>query len=184
MSRVHVAIMLASTLCWAGACEGNKPASKADVDGKQADGKQAEPKPEPKPVEPASPPQTRTPAVVGEVEPVPAEDRPAPPPWFDDSKIEHESVVNQMASQGTIAGGYASAMVLELKPDATAQDCIDMARKVMGETIKDVPEATSADGRLMLQGEATEAGIAYHYTVVCGEAKGKPTMYLSYTAKQ
>lgn len=32
---------------------------------------------------------------------------------------------------------------------------------------------------MLLQGKTDD----YHYTVVCGEAKGKPTMYLSYTSK-
>jgi hypothetical protein len=178
MVRPLTAIMLASTLCSLSACVANPPASKSDEKQKQADAK-------PTPSEPVPSGPSRTPAVVVESEgPAAADERPAPPPWFDAAKIEHEAVVNQMASQGTIAGGYASAMVLELKAGATPQDCIDMASKAIGETIKDIPAATPGDdGRLMVQGEATGAGIAYHYTVVCGDANGKPTMYLSYTAK-
>jgi hypothetical protein len=89
-------------------------------------------------------------------------------------------VIKQMASEGTIAGGYASALVLELEAGVSNEQCIERAKAVLGESLSELPEATAGDGeRLMLQGKTDE----YHYTVVCGEAKGKPTMYLSYTAK-
>lgn len=187
MPRVHLAIMLASALCLASACEGSKaPAGKAEPN--KAEPSKAEPsKTKPEQVEPpASSEQTRTPAVVVEAEgSAPADERPAPPAWFDASKFEHKAVTNQVASQGKIAGGYASAMVLELEPGTTAEDCVAMAREVIGETVEDVAEASpGGEGRLMLQGEATGFSVSYHYTIVCGEAKGKPTMYLSYTAKQ
>lgn len=84
-----------------------------------------------------------------------------------------------MASEGTIAGGYASAMILELEPGVSNEQCIERAKKALGESLSELPEATIDGDRLMLQGKADD----YHYTIVCGEAKGKPTMYLSYTAK-
>jgi hypothetical protein len=170
MSRL-AAITLASALCCA--CQGPTPsAGKSDAEKKSTASKP----------EPSKPDDRPPPKLVGEPEgSTPAEsERPPTPPWFDATKIQHEAVIKQMASEGTIAGGYASALVLELEAGVSNEQCIERAKAALGETLSDLPEATAGDGeRLMLQGKTDD----YHYTVVCGEAKGKPTMYLSYTAK-
>lgn len=106
---------------------------------------------------------------------------PAPPPWFDASKLEHVRVVSHQASTTErLAGGQASAMVLELEPQVSTESCIAMVQGIMGASIPDLPAPSSGpDGRQSIQGQ-TEA---YHYASVCGEAKGKPTLYLSYTTR-
>ena len=174
-------ITLASALCLLAACEGAKPAaSKTAGDepvertsGSVARDRGAEPS---KPS--ASKPDDQPPSVELVSEPAPAE-RPPPPAWFDATKIEHQSLVKQMASEGTMAGGYASALILELEPGISNEQCIERAKAVLGQSIPELPEPTPDGERLMLQGKTDD----YHYTVVCGEAKGKPTMYLSYTSK-
>jgi len=162
MSRIRPAGIVAGALICALACTGEQPtASKVD-----------------------SPPETKpAPAVAVEregVSPASRDGRPPPPPWFDEAKIEHAKVLNKSASDGPIAGGYATAMVLELQPEATTERCIELVQAAMSESLPDRLPAPSVgdDGRQTIQGQAD----GYHYTVVCGEAKGKPTLYLSYTA--
>lgn len=175
-------MLMLGALCCASACEGAKaPAGKSDADkpGEPAKVEKAEPAKVEK-AEPVKDGQNRTPAVVVEAEgPGSAPGAPvAAPAWFDAAKIDNSTLVKQMASEGTIAGGQATAMILELEAGTTPEQCVDKARAVLGETLPEVPEATSADGRLMVQGKTAD----YHYTVVCGDANGKPTMYMSYTA--
>jgi hypothetical protein len=170
--KTTLAITLA--LCSIGACESAKPpANKSE---------QAEPaarEGEPSKGEPSKPVDRAAPEPVSEAEVTENTDRPPPPAWFDTAKIQHQALIKQMASEGTIAGGYASAMILELEPGVSNEQCIERAKKALGESLSELPEATIDGDRLMLQGKADD----YHYTIVCGEAKGKPTMYLSYTAK-
>jgi hypothetical protein len=162
MPRPISMVTLAGALCCAIACEGSKP---------PAEDSPATAKPnQVAPAEPAPP------TVVGELEgePPPLVD----PPWFDSAKIPHAAVIQQMASQGAIAGGQARAMILELEQGVSNEQCIDRAKAAIGESVSELPEAeVGDDGRLTLQGKTDD----YHFTVVCGEAKGKPTMYLSYT---
>lgn len=165
-------ITLASALCLLAACEGAKPPAS-----KTAGDEPVERKPEPSKPEPSKP-DDQPPSVELVSEPAPA-DRPPPPAWFDATKIEHQTLINQMASEGTMAGGYASALILELEPGISNEQCIERAKAVLVQSIPELPEPTPDGERLMLQGKTDD----YHYTVVCGEAKGKPTMYLSYTSK-
>jgi hypothetical protein len=151
------AIILASVLSCC-ACEG--PKSPASEPAKQ---------PAKQPAEQAPP------KLVSEAEgPAPASQVPA---WFDLEKIEHHAVIQQMSSTGSVAGGQVSAMVLELEPGVSSEQCIERAKAALRESLSELPDATGDASRLMLQGKTD----SYHYTIVCGEAKGKPTMYLSYT---
>ncbi|HLT39063.1 MAG TPA: hypothetical protein VK034_22420 [Enhygromyxa sp.] len=123
-------------------------------------------------------PEQQQPDVQPPAQPAPDGDEPPTPAWFDATKIQHSAVINQMASQGAVAGGQAWALILELEAGVSNEQCIDRAKTVIAETVPEVPEAVASDdGRLTIQGKTDD----YHYTVVCGEAKGKPTMYLSYT---
>lgn len=167
MPRPISMVMLAGALCCAIACEGTKPAAK-DEPAEGEPGKTGSTK-----IEPAEPPPPN------QVSEAPGQAPEAvDPPWFDSAKISHAAVIQQMTSQGPIAGGQARAMILELEPGVSNEQCIDRAKAAIGESVPELPEAVAGDdGRLTLQGKTDE----YHFTVVCGEAKGKPTMYLSYT---
>ena len=84
-------------------------------------------------------------------------------------------------SETKLAGGYASAMVLELPAGTTADQCMELAlaeiAKNLGKPVTDLPEPDKDDGRQVIHGTDN----CYNYTVVCGDAKDKPIMYLSYT---
>lgn len=178
MPRLLPAITLAGALCCAAACESSKP-TEPQKSKPAKPSKSSEPSEPVEPSEPAKPSEVEGSPSASAEPPASAEPAPAPA-WYDATKIQHSAVLNQIASQGAIAGGKARAMVLELEPGVSNQQCIDRAKAAIGESVAEVPEATAGDdGRLTLQGKTDD----YHYTVVCGEAKGKPTMYLSYTAQ-
>lgn len=171
MRRSLPALCLAAALAPAFACtppapaksegEGEEAAKKAE---KTEDTEKAEaPKPEPPP------------------EPDGATRESEPPPWYDEKLYPVVKVVRQDQSETKFAGGYASAMVLELEADTSPEVCMKTA---LGEIRKDLDEgvevpapAAGPDGRLTVTGNGT----GYEYVVVCGIAKGKSTLYLSYT---
>jgi hypothetical protein len=103
----------------------------------------------------------------------------ADPPWFDTAKIEHAKVL-QPRNQAKVGASTATAILLELDPGKTAQDCMAAVRTEMAKTVGDVAEAVPGDkGRLTVQGKTS----TYSYTVVCGPGKdGQTTLYLSYTS--
>jgi hypothetical protein len=172
MPRSLLTITLASALCLLGACESAKPPASKPEGAEPVVRESAPSKPDA-----AKPEDRRPPELVSEDGVSEDTERPPPPAWFDAAKIEHQAVIKQMASEGTIAGGYASALILELEPGVSNEQCIERAKAALGQTLSELPEVTVDGERLMLQGKTDD----YHYTVVCGEAKGKPTMYLSYT---
>lgn len=114
----------------------------------------------------------------GSSEPAPKEPGPAPA-WFSPSAFEHVTIVRQDLAGARVPSGQTSAMiVLELPAATTPEQCIAQARAKIGETVKDPPiESLMPQGHLSLRG----SGDNYEYTVVCGMAKDKPTMFLSYS---
>lgn len=133
----------------------------------------------------AKPPEVAPPAVEAKPDqvseaPDPSQAAPNPaPPWFDPAAFEHAAIIKQDTTGTRVASGQLSAMiVLELPPGTTAEQCIETARQKLGESIAELPaNTTTPQGYLQLQGKADN----YEYAVVCGVAKDKPTMFLSYT---
>ena len=103
----------------------------------------------------------------------------APPPWFTPEAFTHEAIIRHDQRSNKLPTGQSSTMlVLELEADTTPEQCMDAARAKLRETIPDLPANTSTpQGYLNLQGKSG----GYEYTVVCGVAKGTPTMFLSIT---
>jgi hypothetical protein len=104
---------------------------------------------------------------------------PLAPGWFDPEKIPHAAITKQMASKGAVGeGGQATAMILELEDGVTPAQCIERATTAIAAEVEDIPAPSEADGRLTIHGQTS----AYSYTVVCGDANGKPSMYLAFNA--
>jgi hypothetical protein len=128
--------------------------------------------------EPAPPPAVEGPEPTETVAaPTPKEMGP-PPPWFSPDAFEHTVIVRQDLSGAAVPSGETSAMiVLELPAGTTPEQCIENFRKKLAETVSEPPtQAVMPQGHLSLRGKTD----AYAYTVVCGLAKDKPTMFLSY----
>jgi hypothetical protein len=133
-------------------------------------------KPEPTKTEPTRPEPAKTEPAV-QPPPSLASEEPVDPPWFDAAKIPHATVIKQMASQG-LPTGPVQGMVLELEDGVSSEQCIERAKAAIGESVAEIPEAVASDdGRLTIQGKTAD----YEFTIVCGEAKGKPTLYMSYS---
>jgi hypothetical protein len=111
-------------------------------------------------------------------EPPPPVPGPAPD-WFRPDAFEHVAIIRQDLTGTRITTGQSSAMiVLELPAATTPEQCIEQSKAKLAESIKEPPIAsTMPQGHLSLRG----SGDGYEYTIVCGVAKGKPTMFLSYT---
>lgn len=112
-------------------------------------------------------------------EPPAAPGEPAPPPpWFAVDAFEHVSIIRQDQRSNALPTGQSATMiVLELPAGTTPEQCIDKARAKLGETIDSLPAtATTPQGYLTLGGK----GPNYEFSVVCGVAKDKPTMFMSY----
>ena len=105
----------------------------------------------------------------------------APPPWFDESLYGEAKVMRKDRSEVKLAGGYASALVLQLADGTSIEQCMQSALteigKDVGKSVAELPQPDVGADRQTVHG--TDNG--YDWTVVCGDAKGKPTMYLSYT---
>lgn len=146
----------------------------------------ADPKPTPAPApakkvestppKPTAPPPTPEAAPSEPTETIP---EPAPPPpWFSPSAFEHVAIVRQdMAGTKVPSGETSSMIVLELPASTTPEQCIENFKAKLAETVSQPPEASvMPQGHLSLRGKTD----TYSYTVVCGIAKDKPTMFLSY----
>ena len=172
MLRSAYPSVLVLALSCASACDGPKPADTSPASSGENAAKPAD-KPTEKPAEkPAS-------TEAGPAETLATDARPPAPAWFDAGKIEHEAIINQIASKEAVATGFASALILELAPGTTNEQCIATASKTLAESIPSLAEPVASGDRMMLQGKTD----GYDYMVVCGQAKGKPTLYLSYTTK-
>ena len=101
----------------------------------------------------------------------------ADPSWFAPTKVDHAKIL-QARNQAKVGKSTATAMLLELQPGTTTEDCVSAVRTEMTKSITDLAEAKPGDkGRMTMQGK-TES---YSYTVVCGPGKdGQTTLYLSY----
>jgi hypothetical protein len=106
----------------------------------------------------------------------PAEPGPLPA-WFSPSAFEHVAIIRQDERSNRLPTGQTAIMiVLELPAGTTAETCLANAKAKLGESIPDLAESTTTpQGYLTIKGETS----AYEYTVVCGVAKDKPTMFLS-----
>lgn len=104
------------------------------------------------------------------------------PAWFSADAFEHTAIIRQDLAGARVPTGQTSAMiVLELPAATTPEQCIEQFRLEIAKTVKDPPNppimSTMPEGHLSLRGK----GDNYEYTIVCGMAKGKPTMFLSYS---
>ena len=156
------------------ACEGTQPATKSEAKaGAKGDAAAKPAGPAPAPVDPAG-----SPSAVGE-DAVSHEEPGVAPAWFTPTIIPG-ATVNRQSQSKTPEGGTSSLLLLELAAGTTPEQCIAAAEAKLGETITALPEQTTTpQGYLTIMGQ-TET---YHFNVVCGAAKGTPTMYLSYTVQ-
>ncbi|NVB38003.1 hypothetical protein G6O69_09180 [Pseudenhygromyxa sp. WMMC2535] len=177
MMRSHsAALAIALTLPLAAlACEPPKPAEAT--------------KGAPEAAEPAAPEQAPAPTTVPAPSSAPAvsqespdgSSRPGePPPWYDEARFPGSVVKRKDVDETKFRGGFTAAMILVLaagtSPDQCMQNALSEIAKVAGKTVADMPSPDTSTDRQVAHG--IEGG--YEWTVVCGDAEGKPMMFLSY----
>lgn len=99
------------------------------------------------------------------------------PAWFSPEAFAHAKIIRHDQRSNKLPTGQSSRMLLlELAAETTPEQCIAQAQAKLRETISELPApAPTPQGYLMIKGE--EEG--YEYSVVCGVAKGAPTLFLS-----
>jgi hypothetical protein len=97
------------------------------------------------------------------------------PSWFKATIFEGATLVKQGRSPADDDGLFASQITLQLADGTTVEACVEHLSEVVG---ADVPNLAVKD-----EGDRTSInGTTDHYsvTLLCGEAKGKMTAYVSY----
>jgi hypothetical protein len=100
------------------------------------------------------------------------------PDWYSLEIIPHQEVVQNGRSEAREDGTFSAAMVLKLDAEWTADKCTEHVAKQVGLDFKEAEKGD--DGRLTSRAETGDMRV----TVVCGEAKGTPTVYVGYEWKQ
>ncbi|MEZ4380567.1 MAG: hypothetical protein R3A79_04435 [Nannocystaceae bacterium] len=97
------------------------------------------------------------------------------PSWFRTTIFSGATIVKEGRSPADENGLFASQITMQLADGTTREACVEHLKETVG---ADVPDLAIED-----QGDRTAlSGSAEHYTVtlLCGEAKGKMTAYISY----
>ncbi|GEM_PF-2446062 len=172
---LSAALSIGATACQSPTQSGPGPA-KSDAPAAAADSGV-----EPRATDPAGKASTPEPGPQVSAEPGSEVREGTPPAWYDETIYADSTVIRKDTAETKLAGGYASAMVLQLRAGTSSSECMGQAlgeiAKEAGTTVDDLSTPEVSDDRQMAHG--TNNG--YDWTIVCGEAKGKPTLYLSYT---
>ncbi|MEZ4453934.1 MAG: hypothetical protein R3B09_31040 [Nannocystaceae bacterium] len=97
------------------------------------------------------------------------------PSWYRKNLFPEATLVKEGRSPRDEAGFFASQMTLQLADGTTRDEC---EKTVSDAVARDVVrlDRSEKDDRVTLTGDAQH----YAVTLICGEAKGKMTVYLSY----
>ncbi len=102
---------------------------------------------------------------------------PIDPPWFRLDLFPGATLTSSGRTQKDAQGLFSTQMLLTL-PDGTTRDkCVDTLREALAPTLPTLEQKQDPkDGRVNLTGSNAD----YSVTLLCGEAKGKMSAYLSY----
>ncbi len=101
---------------------------------------------------------------------------PIDPPWFKPALIPGATITSSGRTQMDEQGLFSTQMLLAL-PDGTTRDaCVDALKAAVTTSIPTLETQPGKDDRVTLTGSNAD----YHVTMLCGEAKGKMSAYLSY----
>ena len=105
----------------------------------------------------------------------------AVPAWYTADVVENLGVIQQQKTVEEADGSYMAFMLFEMKAEHTPETCLDLFRaKIAGDVELGATAAVpQQDGQLQFSGETA----TYTVSVVCGEAKGKQTAFLSLNKK-
>ncbi len=74
------------------------------------------------------------------------------------------------------AGLFSTQMLFALADGTTVDACLTTVKAALAEAVPEPEREEGKDGRVTLKGRTAD----YTVVAICGEAKGKPTAYISY----
>lgn len=125
--------------------------------------------PEAPPTAPPTTPQLSMPQRTAHASPVPD------PPWFSPALLPGATVTKKGRSPADDQGRFTANILFALPAGATLDDCV---RPLSEQLAKIVPTVAreEKDGRVTLSGDTPDQ----HVMVICGEAKGTMSAFVSY----
>ena len=153
------------------ACSGNETAGSPQSAGTPATEKKVGQNTSKSPDEP--PTATLTAGQAPHTGPVPG---PTDPPWFKPDLFPGATISSSGRTQKDEQGLFSTQMLLALPAGITREACVDTLQTALAVSVPTLEQKTGKDDRVTLTGSNTD----YHVTMLCGEAKGTMSAYISY----
>lgn len=101
---------------------------------------------------------------------------PIDPPWFRKELFPGATVATSGRTQRDEAGLFSTQMLFALAEGTTQAACLETVKTALASAVPELAREDGKDGRVTLTGKTDD----YSVIAICGEAKGKPTAYVSY----
>jgi hypothetical protein len=101
---------------------------------------------------------------------------PSDPAWFRLDLFPGATMTSSGRTQKDEQGLYSTQMLLTLPAGSTRENCVDALHKAVSPSVPNLEQKDGEGGRISLNGGNDD----YQVTLLCGEAKGKMSAYLSY----
>lgn len=101
---------------------------------------------------------------------------PIDPPWFKPTMFPGAAITSSGRTQKDAAGLFSTQMLLALPAGTTREACVDALKAAVAAPIPDLEQKPAKDERITLTGSNAD----YQVTMICGEAKGTMSAYISY----
>lgn len=101
---------------------------------------------------------------------------PVDPPWLRRDMFPGATVKTAGRTAPNDAGLFSTQMLFELAAGTTVDACLTTMKAALAAAVPELAREEGKDGRVTLKGQTAD----YSLVAICGEAKGKPTAYISY----
>lgn len=101
---------------------------------------------------------------------------PVDPPWLRRDMFPGATVKTAGRTMPDEAGLFSTQMLFALADGTTVDACLTTMTAALAGAMPELAREEGKDGRVTLKGRTAD----YSVVAICGEAKGKPTAYISY----
>jgi hypothetical protein len=101
---------------------------------------------------------------------------PIDPAWFKADLFPGATITSSGRTQKDEQGLFSTQMLLSLPAGTTRDACVDTLQAAARTAVPTLEQQPAKDDRVTLTGSNDD----YHVTMLCGEAKGKMSAYVSY----
>lgn len=98
------------------------------------------------------------------------------PKWFKPELFPGATITSSGRTQKDEQGLFSTQMLLVLPAGTTRDACVDALKAAVATAVPTLETQPVKDDRVTLTGSNAD----YHVTMLCGEAKGKMSAYISY----